>query len=575
MRRQADHDLNERSRLGAIIYFVAWLILLLFTSLAQQAPQIVYGFGVYIGTVTLLRLLLMTRFSYWYELSPRKWRLIFIVSLFVSATPWSLYSAWALAQVGVSAESVIVLLPIIMIGAGSVYSLTPSRPLFIMFALIFILPPVAVLLTMQAPDAGSIAIMMLTLLGFMISISRNATRDYLSLLNENERARARATELELARAHAEQANRIKGEFLANMSHEIRTPLNAVIGIARMGEREYAGQACAGQFTRIGDAGKLLNHLIDDILDFSRMEAGKITLDLQPVHIGPLLDELMKILEPLTGNKPLDLNFRISPDLPPTLMLDSLRLQQILINLLANAIKFTERGAVTLDIERVDNELLCRVSDTGIGMSQAQLEQLFQPFHQADGSTTRKYGGTGLGLAISQGLARLMGGAIEVDSKPGQGSIFTLRLPLSIAADASDENPEASPEPVNDARLAGLSVLIVEDVEINRLILEDILCGEGAQVDCAVNGQQALESIEKAGAEAFDMVLMDIQMPVMDGYEATHRIHALAPQLPIIAVTAHALSEEKERCIEAGMIAHIAKPIDPKKLIETILAHLAD
>jgi len=250
--------------------------------------------------------------------------------------------------------------------------------------------------------------------------------------------------------------------------------------------------------------------------------------------------------------------------------DPLRLKQILVNLLSNAVKFTERGEVALRVAREGKETWFRVIDTGIGMNDEQLSRLFRPFEQADGSTTRKFGGTGLGLAISRNLANLMGGEIAVESATGAGSVFTLRLPLAAArAPDAREAPKAAEA---GPRLAHVRVLAAEDVETNRLILEDLLVSEGAHVIFAENGQEALERLEEAGVAGIDVVLMDVQMPVMDGHEATRRIRDLAPELPVIGLTAHALAEEREKCLASGMVAHITKPIDAEELVRAVRRH---
>jgi CheY-like chemotaxis protein/anti-sigma regulatory factor (Ser/Thr protein kinase) len=245
----------------------------------------------------------------------------------------------------------------------------------------------------------------------------------------------------------------------------------------------------------------------------------------------------------------------------------LRLRQILVNLLSNAIKFTQAGSVTLEVMQKDGYTLFLVSDTGIGMSETQLGQLFQPFQQADSSTTRRYGGTGLGLVISRRLANMMGGEISVSSIQGRGSVFTLKLPLQTTEPAILEDVQ---QVLSAQRLATLNILATEDVEVNRIILEDILVHEGARVVFAVNGQQAIDLIKESGAKHFDVVLMDIQMPVMDGHEATRQIRVFAPDLPVIGLTAYALAEERDKCLASGMRDHVTKPIDTDVLVAAIL-----
>lgn len=377
-------------------------------------------------------------------------------------------------------------------------------------------------------------------------------------------------EREAARAAAERMARVKSEFLANMSHEIRTPLNAVLGLAQIGARDSAGHACHETFTRIQDAGKHLLALINDILDISKIDAGKLRIETHPFALISTLDGVISMVAERARAKGLTLSVRLAPDLPAWVAGDALRLAQILANLLTNAIKFTPHGEVLLRVGREGGDTYFHVVDSGIGMNEDQVARLFTPFEQADTSTTRKYGGSGLGLAISRDLARLMGGDISVVSHPGAGSSFTLHLPLpETSAPAHPAGPPSAAGP----RLGSFSVLAAEDVEVNRLILEDLLTQEGAHVVFAENGQQAIERVEEAGAGTFDVVLMDIQMPVMDGYAATRQIHEIAPALPVIGLTAHAMAEERDKCLAAGMVEHITKPINTDLLVAAIRRHV--
>ncbi len=379
-------------------------------------------------------------------------------------------------------------------------------------------------------------------------------------------------EREAARAAAERLARVKSEFLANMSHEIRTPLNAVLGLAHIGARDSAGHACHATFTRIQDAGKHLLALINDILDISRIDAGKLRIETHPFALASTLDGVISMVAERARAKGLVLAVQLAPDLPAWVAGDALRLAQILANLLTNAIKFTPHGEVLLRVAREGGDTYFHVVDSGIGMSEEQMARLFTPFEQADTSTTRKYGGSGLGLAISRNLARLMGGDICVVSRPGAGSSFTLHLPLPETR--TPEHPAGIPS-TTGPRLDRYSVLAAEDVEVNRLILEDLLVQEGARVVFAENGQQAIERLEEAGADAFDVVLMDIQMPVMDGFSATRRILEIAPALPVIGLTAHAMTEERDKCLAAGMVEHITKPIDTDLLVAAIRRHVPE
>jgi PAS domain S-box-containing protein len=372
-----------------------------------------------------------------------------------------------------------------------------------------------------------------------------------------------------ARDRAEDLARAKSEFLANMSHEIRTPLNAVLGLARIGARDSADSAQRGTFGRILDAGKYLLGVINDILDMSKIEAGKMAVECCPFQLKAVVENAGCLVAEQASAKGLTYALDKSADLPDWVSGDAIRLQQILVNLLSNAVKFSERGEVRLCITRNGDGIHFTVIDSGIGMTPEQVARLFAPFEQADRSTSRRFGGTGLGLAISRRLANLMGGEIRVESTQGVGSKFSLQLPLAPAQAAASQSSKVDIAP-HGPRLKGLRVLAAEDIEVNRFVLEDLLEHEGAQVIFAENGLQAIERVEQAGADAFDVVLMDVQMPELDGYAATARVLAIAPDLPVIGLTAHALAEERQRSLAAGMRDHVTKPIDADALVAAVL-----
>jgi len=394
-------------------------------------------------------------------------------------------------------------------------------------------------------------------------------RDHLEQLVEE-----RTADLELARADAMRLAMAKSEFLAKMSHEIRTPLHGVLGMTHIALRATDGGSKAHDaLVKIQHSGKLLLGIINDILDFSKMEAGMLKIEDMPVDLRVVLDETVEMLQERATGKGLEFRLICSDNLPAECRSDGLRLRQILLNLLSNAVKFTSSGAVSLEADVDGENLRFRITDTGIGITPEQMANIFNPFEQGDNSTTRRFGGSGLGLAITDHLVRLMGGTISVDSMPDIGSCFTVCLPYTPASGASSPKPE-SIEPAAPARiLAGLRILVAEDVDINRFIMNEILTDVGAEVSFAEDGQQAVDAVRTHGAQAYDAVLMDIQMPVMNGLDATRAIRQLAPDLPIIGQTAHALAEERAACLAAGMVDHITKPIDPDALFAMILKHV--
>ncbi len=371
---------------------------------------------------------------------------------------------------------------------------------------------------------------------------------------------------------AEQLARTRSEFIANMSHEIRTPLNGVMGFAAIGMRHVDNPVkAADAFAKINASGKRLLGVINDILDFSKIEAGKMQVHSSRFDIPTIVRQSVELLEDRIHAKGLSLTVTLAADLPAACLGDEMRIRQVLLNVLTNAVKFTESGSITLSVGQENGQLVFTTLDTGIGMSREQLANLFTPFYQADSSSSRKYGGTGLGLVISQRLLELMGGDISIDSTLGQGTRATFRIPLMQPDDLTSESPR-QPEGAMAAdtqALAGLSILAVDDESINRLVLEEILSVAGARVTLAEGGQEAVDCVRQAGPRGFDLILMDLQMPGLGGYAATEIIRQLAPDIPVIAQTAHAFAVERERCLAAGMKAHLAKPFDPEELIDIV------
>ncbi|MDE2593763.1 MAG: response regulator, partial [Burkholderiales bacterium] len=385
----------------------------------------------------------------------------------------------------------------------------------------------------------------------------------------------RTLELDAARQEAERLSQIKSEFLANMSHEIRTPLNGVLGLAQIGLRDHHTGSAGRLFGHIVDSGRMLLGIVNDILDFSKIEAGQLRIETLPVNLTELLSRAVNATQAQAHSKGVALTTDISPHLPQVYQSDPLRLEQILLNLLSNGIKFTKQGHVNLSAQQQGHRLLLTVTDTGIGMSPDQLDGLFKPFVQADNSTTRQYGGTGLGLSITKRLVEMLGGSLSVHSQPDQGSRFEVSLPWVSHAPADPAAKAAlapAPSPTIGRRLAHVSILAAEDNEVNQLVLRGLLEAESAQLTLVNSGQGAIEHLTQAGPQAFHVVLMDIQMPQMDGYEATRQIRALAPHLPVIGQTAHAMREEHNKCRAAGMIDLVVKPIELETLVETVLRH---
>ncbi|HET8711404.1 MAG TPA: response regulator [Spongiibacteraceae bacterium] len=393
--------------------------------------------------------------------------------------------------------------------------------------------------------------------------------------NLEERIRERTQQLSEAKREAEQANSAKSLFLANMSHEIRTPLNAVLGLCYLLQKTDLSDQQRDYVKKADSAAQFLLGILNDILDFSKVEAGKLELE----DIDFDLDDLLKNVGSIVSIQAQERGIRLDIDQNDAVGLalrgDPLRLQQVLMNLGGNAVKFTEDGMVSISVRLLERSkksvsLLFSVRDTGPGLSRDQVERLFEAFQQADSSTTRRYGGTGLGLVICKRLVQLMGGDIGVDSMLGQGSNFYFELTLPRATIKKTLSPPILHEDMQ-RRLCAARVLLVEDNTLNQEVASAILRQEGIEVDVAENGRVAVEKVRNLGGHYYDVVLMDLQMPELDGFAATQQIRGLPGtiHLPIVAMTADTLQEDRTRCLEVGMNDFITKPIRVAQLFAVL------
>lgn len=414
----------------------------------------------------------------------------------------------------------------------------------------------------------------------------NVVRGYVCLMTDITESKMYEEDLKIAKRDAEYASNAKSQFLANMSHEIRTPLNAIMGLSELLQSNYKDEKDRMLWLKkITRNSEHLKKVIDEILDLSKIEAGKLQLKITKFSIPHVIAQVKSILSPLANEKKLNLSFETDGLIPESIHSDSSKLQHILLNLLGNAIKFTSQGTVRLVVKLVEENpepiLHFSVIDTGIGMSTDEVKHLFEPFTQVDSSMTRRFGGTGLGLTLAKQLAQALGGdVVLLSSSPGQGSTFVAKVKTGVISTSPmissftnllsepADNTELPSEKPAVARpsIANFRVLLVEDSLDNQLLVQNFLEMEGVKVDLANDGQ---EGMQKAENGEHDLVIMDIQMPVMDGYTATSTLRLHGYKKPIVAFTAHAFEDERERCLNMGFTDFLSKPIKKRELVECI------
>ncbi len=587
--KRTNEALARQSVAGIYAHWVLAAIVLSTSTLAQAHTIALASVAAWFAVIGGVRRAVARSFATMYASAPRRWTRLFRSGTVVSSTTWGVGGALLLGASAFDRESWLVLLTLAGISAGAVASLSGDRGLLRTHILLMLGPTLLTGLFLMPGGPRLVTgfvLVVAAFAGFLWIQASYANASFMHGLIATKLIERHARELDGARIESVAASRAKSEFLANMSHEIRTPMSAVIGYADLLLDPSLGSSDRVNYVQtIRRNSEHLLALVDDILDISKIEAGRMTVERIATSPTQVIVEVASLMRVRATEKKLTFDIRYEGRIPETIQSDPTRLKQIVMNFVSNAVKFTRQGGITIRVrcdapESSAPRLVIEVADTGVGMTEEQLGRLFAPFVQADTSTTRQFGGSGLGLVISRRLAGLLGGDVVASSEPGKGSLFRAEIPTGPLdgvpmVDGLAEAGVAEPPAEAVRRIPSLPpscrVLLAEDGHDNQVLIRTFLIKAGATVTVVGDGQlavdEAMDALQKG--HGYDVVLMDMQMPVLDGYSATSKLRLLGYRGPIVALTAHAMAGDRERCESAGCDDYLTKPVNRSRLTATV------